>query len=122
MDFLAILLSLEWICEQSYLFTRIYSDSLSKLQVIFAHRTKHPTNLKIIEKQLISVHKTTLGYVSAQIDIEGYKRDDPQAKVTIEYLTINTNSLCFFSIVKRILNERIPPALQAKRDDSDNHT
>lgn len=58
-EFLAIVRALEWISVQNHSFTRVYSDSLSSLQAIFSHRTKHPLVLEISQLQSL-IHKTSL--------------------------------------------------------------
>lgn len=112
-ELFAILRTLEWIASTtSQNLTKIYSDSLSSLQAIHTHKTKHPMvpQVKLQLKDL--ARKVVLGHAKARIGIPGNERADKLVKDATERPSVEYSLPVPPSFIRRILKSKIIPQWQ----------
>lgn len=111
-ELFAILSALEWCLEHNTQHHLLYSDSLSSLQAIHAHRTKHPVVLEIKKKLQKLRHNIALGHVSAHIGIKGNELADSLAKDATKNNQPPFNLPLPPSYIKKTLKKQILPEWQ----------
>ena len=117
----AIQEALTWLVDVNRIMPKaeIFSDSLSALQAIHKHRTKHPVVLNIKHKLLLLKDKVALAHVLAHRGTFGNELADREAKAATTRETVDLDLPVPHSYIKRKLKEQLLQNWQDHWDYSD---